>query len=383
MRKVPKHSYPHEYFGLSPLQGERWKHIPDLEDYYMISNYGRIKRLTYERIYRNGAVYIFEEKIIKPAIVKSRNNFKNDTISFLVNRVTLNGIKYNFSIGRLVYYCFVKKYDLSDKTKVVFYKDNNHLNIIPSNLKLATLPEKSRRIADSGRMSSPFKNLSPEFKQKQRQAIIEKISKPVSRYSLKGVKIKTYPSAAVAERATGIYATSIGKVASGGGVSAGGYRWQWGKARRLNISTKELKQNRKKQHREKYGLKVSQYDFSGKRIACFPSLQDAEAATGVNTSAIRLVLKGEYKSAKGYYWKKGYGKEKIDLSGYKWGRESMAVTQSKKVNQYTLKGKLLKTYKSIKEAAGAIGVTSSVIIACCKGHQNTSGGYIWRYAKKR
>ena len=34
------------------------------------------------------------------------------------------------------------------------------------------------------------------------------------------------------------------------------------------------------------------------------------------TNAIRLVMKGDYKSAKGYFWKKGNGKPFIDLSGY-------------------------------------------------------------------
>jgi hypothetical protein len=60
--------------------------------------------------------------------------------------------------------------------------------------------------------------------------------------------------------------------------------------------------------------------FNGNKIAQFSSLQDAEAASGANVNAIRLVLKGIYKSAKGYFWKSGYGEDKIDLSNYKWGR---------------------------------------------------------------
>lgn len=58
----------------------------------------------------------------------------------------------------------------------------------------------------------------------------------------------------------------------------------------------------------------------------------------------------------------------------------MAATQSKKIRQLTLKGKLIKVYPSIKEAALSIKVTPSVIIDTCKGKQKTSGGYKWEYA---
>jgi hypothetical protein len=40
-----------------------------------------------------------------------------------------------------------------------------------------------------------------------------------SKYTLNGRKFKTHPSAAEAERASGIFATSIGKVASGEDIS--------------------------------------------------------------------------------------------------------------------------------------------------------------------
>ena len=125
---------------------------------------------------------------------------------------------------------------------------------------------------------------------------------------------------------------------------------------------------------------MTQYDLKGKRIARYPSLQDAEEATGANSNAIRLVMKGDYKSAKGYFWKKGYGKPFIDLSGYKSGHDSMAVTQSKKIKQYSQDGKIIQTFNSIKEAAAFIGVNSYTLTGACKGYQNTCKGFRWRYA---
>jgi hypothetical protein len=372
------YEYPHQNLSLRNIKGEKWKDVPGLEGYFMVSNFGRIKRLEYEMEYKNGASYIKPEMIIKPSIVKAKNKLKNDFTKCLVNRVTLAGIKYNFSLSRIVYYCFTKHFNLDDKKTVILCKDCDGLNIYPKNLIKSTLSDKAKRIVVRGRMESTFKNLSKEYKEKQRAAILKTISKKVSQYSLNGRKLKTYASAAEAERATGIFATSIGQRASGKGISCGGYVWRWGNEKIVDIES--IRNEQKIRHRDTYGQKVTQYDFAGNKIAQFVSLQDAEAASGANTNAIRLVLKGVYKSAKGYFWKKGYGMDKIDLSDYKWGRQSMAATQSKKVCQLSLKGKLLKIYPSIKEAAKTLNVTSSVIIETCKGRQKTCCGFKWEYA---
>lgn len=43
----------------------------------------------------------------------------------------------------------------------------------------------------------------------------------------------------------------------------------------------------------------------------------------------------------------------------------------------------IKQYNSIIEAAQDNGVDPSNIVKCCKGKQNTCGGYLWAYSKKR
>lgn len=369
--------YPYQNLDLKNIKGEHWKDIPGLEMYFMVSNFGRVKRLEYEMEYCNGAIYVKPEKIIKPSIVLQKNRLMNDVNQFLVNRVILQGTRYDLTLSRIVYYCFVEPFNLQDRETVILCKDTNGLNICPGNLEKSTLSGKSRRIFERGRTESPFKNLSPENKKKQRSAIVEKISKQVSQYSLNGNKIKTYPSMAAAGKATGVHATSIGQRASGKGLSAGGYVWRWGNEKVVDIENFE--KEKKFRHRIRYGQKVTQYDFDGNKIVSFASLQDAQAASGAHVNAIRLVLKGVYKSAKGYFWMGGYGPDKIDLSNYKWGRQSMAITQSKKIRQLTPDGKLIKIYTSIKEAAFSISVTSISIVDVCKGRKETSGGYRWEY----
>jgi hypothetical protein len=370
--------YPFQNTSPSNLKGERWEYIPGLEDYFLVSNLGRIKRLSYERIYKNGAVYTLPERLIKPMSVRAHNNFKKDYLDFLTVRLTLNGIRYNFMLSRLVYYCFVAKFDLDDEDILILNKDNNSLNILPNNLQKTNRQVKAQRIRERGRMESPFKNLAPAFKMKQRAAIAAATSKQVTQYNLQGKRIKTYKSMADASRVTGVAYQSISMVAAGGGISSGGFVWQLGNAKTVDV--KSIRQQRTAAHRAKYGQKVTQYNFNGQRIATFPSIQDAESATGVNENAIRLVLKGVYKSGKGFYFKKGYGPAQIDLSKHKFGKASMAATQSKKVKQFSLKGKLIKIHPSIKEAALSIKVTESCVIACCKGNQKTSGGFTWKYA---
>jgi len=325
----------------------------------------------------NGVTYRRAEKIIKPNHVKQKNNFKKDYTDILFNRVTLNNAIHTFTLTRLVYNCFIATFDLNNRETLILCKDGNGLNITPKNLILVTPSYRSQRIYKRGRGESLFKNALPEIKEKWRKASAKARRKQVSQYSLTGKRIKIYLSITEAESATGILGSNIGSVASGRGIAAGGYVWRWGKEKTVDVKT--FKTEKLTQRRIKYGRKVTQYDFTGNKIAQFPSIRDAEVATGADYSAIRRVLTGEFKSAKGSFWKKGYGMDKIDLSNYKRGKESMAASVSRKVNKLSLTGKIIKTYPSIKEAALTVKISSPNIILACKEKQRTAEGYKWEY----
>jgi hypothetical protein len=52
----------------------------------------------------------------------------------------------------------------------------------------------------------------------------------------------------------------------------------------------------------------------------------------------------------------------------------------KPVNQFNLNMKLIKSFSSINEASKELNLRSpSGIISCCKGRQNSSLGFIWKY----
>lgn len=53
--------------------------------------------------------------------------------------------------------------------------------------------------------------------------------------------------------------------------------------------------------------------------------------------------------------------------------------KSKEVNQYSLNGEYLSTYKSTYKASYATGINQSNIYMCCVGKRKTAGKYIWKF----
>ena len=74
---------PYQNRSLEDMKGEKWEDIPGLDGYFLISNFGRVKRLEYEMQYRNGKIYTQPEKIIRPIIVKQPNKSIGDHTYFL------------------------------------------------------------------------------------------------------------------------------------------------------------------------------------------------------------------------------------------------------------------------------------------------------------
>lgn len=374
---LAKMEYSYRNTDLRAIKGERWKDLPGVEGYFLISNYGRVKRCGYEMQYRNGAMYTKPEMIIKPRIAEHLNHFVGDTTHYLHARVTLSGRRYYFMIARLVYYCFVQRFDLADHAIQIVSKNGDNFYIRPGNLRAVTPSEKQQRMVARSRFRSPLLDLPQEIREKIRQKRIRNLQKEVSQYSLAGKKLGTYKSLVQAQQATGISKVCISDVAKGKNIRAGKYLWRWGKEDRVDV--KAFLEARRKKNRKRHGMKVTQYTLSGDRIARYPSVQDAHEATGVKENAIRLVVRGKYKSAHGYFWKKGYGPEKINLTEYRWGRQSTAVTLSKRIAQYGANGKHIRTFESIKAAAVALSVGSSSLSDACRGVQHTCKGYTWKF----
>ena len=226
---------PYLNLDLAGMEGERWKDIPGLEGYFKVSNKGRVKRQQYETVYTNGVVYRERPMIMKPYVHRHRNEFKGDYKSFLSVTLTVEGIRYRYTVARLVYHCFVEPMDLDDHATVIFYKDGNSFNLSPNNLRAATLSEKQKRIKELRRSPSPLHKLTRGQMLLRLQRAREKRMKPVTQYCFRGKKIQTFPSAREAARQIDGNASNILQVAKGNAITASGYLWRFGKARRIDM----------------------------------------------------------------------------------------------------------------------------------------------------
>ena len=56
-----------------------------------------------------------------------------------------------------------------------------------------------------------------------------------------------------------------------------------------------------------------------------------------------------------------------------------AESKSKKVDQYSLDDKFLKTWPSAKQAQKELGIFHSNICRCCRGNRKSAGNFIWKY----
>ena len=62
--------------------------------------------------------------------------------------------------------------------------------------------------------------------------------------------------------------------------------------------------------------------------------------------------------------------------GFIWKYTDPGIIET--VNQYTLDGKLVKTFDSLKDAVDNTGFYKNGISLCCIGKRRTSNGFIWK-----
>lgn len=119
---------------------------------------------------------------------------------------------------------------------------------------------------------------------------------------------------------------------------------------------------------EKMKIKVIQRTLSGKFIAEYNSMREAEEKTGIPMQNISSVASGKRRSAGGYIWEKSDG---IDFE-YNPSKHFSAV------RQYDLEDNLIAEYYSMADAMRATGIDSNNISAACAGKRRTAGGYKWQ-----
>ncbi|AYV76739.1 MAG: HNH endonuclease [Terrestrivirus sp.] len=132
--------------------------------------------------------------------------------------------------------------------------------------------------------------------------------------------------------------------------------------------------------------KIAQYDSENKLIKIYNSATDAGKALNVDHSTILNVCNNKHKSKFDYNLKfyKDTGNESMDTIN---NLKSIDIKENndiiinkskisvKKIAQYDSDGKLIKIYKSSREAAKALNNDSTCILRICKGINKSKFGY--------
>ncbi|RMZ61260.1 hypothetical protein D1632_00155 [Chryseobacterium nematophagum] len=115
--------------SLKDLPGEIWESIPNLKGYFVISNKGRIKRLNTWTENKNKT--FCKERIISLFLATH-----SDTNYYLYTNLNHKGSRRQIRLNKYLYYCFVEKFDLSDRNLMVVNDSNPLWDIDISKLSL-------------------------------------------------------------------------------------------------------------------------------------------------------------------------------------------------------------------------------------------------------
>lgn len=370
-------SYPYTNTSLANLKGELWKDIPFLDGSYLISNFGRIKRIAREVYTSGGKIMNFQEKIIRSYPEVQKNKSVGDEVYHLAASVTIEKRRYKFSIPRLVFHCFVKKINLGDYSLIVYAKDGNGKNIKPSNLRLTDLSGRTKRIFERQRLKKNIETTFAEYLRTKSTTSSNPYCKQVSQYTYDGEYIQTFPSIRVASLVTDVSELIIVSVLKKRQLRGSGYVWSYQKLKRINVQS--IRKANLERRNKMVGQKVTQYDLKGKRVALYYTIAEASRKADVNTSDIHAVLNGKQRSAGRYIWRQGFGKPSINVKGYLTGDALRASKQRKKVTQFSLNGKRVKSYESVKQAAKNEKVSASYISIAIKKKLMVRG-FLWKFS---
>lgn len=137
---------------------------------------------------------------------------------------------------------------------------------------------------------------------------------------------------------------------------------------------RNLKENNISKHKDVWKKQLStnpkkvvlQYDLKGNLLKEWSSLSEID----LDTSNISNCCLGRALTAGGFIWRYKDKFIEIDLEKLNY--------QKRKIKQYDLKGNLIKSYNSIKEASYN-GFNESNIQDCCVYRLKSHKGFIWRY----
>ena len=128
--------------------------------------------------------------------------------------------------------------------------------------------------------------------------------------------------------------------------------------------------------------KINKYTLDGEYLETYDSFSEAAEANGVLDGSVRSCCNRKTKTCGGFIYRFADDDKPVVMKGKVASSQEISRSgrrEYRKVNQYTLGGKFVRTYNSVVEAALFMGVFASGVRACCNGKSSRCGDYVYVY----
>lgn len=148
------------------------------------------------------------------------------------------------------------------------------------------------------------------------------------------------------------------------------------KARRANLGKKRTQETKDKLRQLKL-RSIVQFNLQGNFINEYECAKDAALILNCSITSITNSCKGITKKCKDYIF---IYKDEYTAELLKNRINNLNVNnRGKSIDQYTIGGVFINTYKSIKYASKSLGISNTNISNCLRGVNKSAGGFIFKY----
>ena len=276
--------YPFMNQSLVDIEGEEWIDIPNLDGYYLISNYSRVKALSRPlQVLRKGHVitYYTKERIIPQSLRGIYNEHIKKYFFCLQISWTYEKQLYRYLVHRLMYECYIGNIDFETDELRIVHKDGDNLNNVIENL-------------ESSNGTTIFYKSLKNARRPQKPKKLDKTHNQIGvlQFDLQGNLIQHFSSVTEAAKAFNTKVISLKTVLTNQLKQYKGFVFRY-ETDTYNGEYANFSKSKK----------VSQYAVDGKLINIYDSVVHAFQETGIDRDSISKSALFKQKFAGSFVWR--------------------------------------------------------------------------------